>query len=252
MKKVFLIWILVIVILFSGCNNRNNTNDRHNAEKNSLPDTTEADTSKDVIIDCPGRSYELIFWFDSKDVFKSFLMGDDRERIMEDSYIDLSEENAQKLCKVADHLSKESVYTVSFETQPGSVCIWVPDDSVIGVDYFYKYDFEKYDIDFNIMKPHTKEWLEEKGIVDFVQSWYDNYTVVEDGFVADDGDSYTFTKITIEDKEIDAVYRTGGYVALYFELDGQYCNMFFRYKPSLDEVLEIVKGLEIHKLNLYE
>ena len=249
MKKILIILMLVIVMILPSCDNADN---EYTIENNSTSNEIESDTTTNIVISGEEQSHELIFWFDSKDVFKSFLMGDDRERIMEDSYIDLSEENAQKLCKVADHLSKESVYTVSFETQPGSVCIWVPDDSVIGVDYFYKYGFEKYDIDFHIMKPHTKEWLEEKGIVDFVQSWYDNYTVVEDGFVADDGDSYTFTKITIEDKEIDAVYRTGGYVALYFELDGQYCNMFFRYKPSLDEVLEIVKGLEIHKLNLYE
>lgn len=241
--------MLVIVMILPSCDNADN---EYTIENNSTSNEIESYTTTNIVISGEEQSHELIFWFDSKDVFKSFLMGDDRERIMEDSYIDLSEENAQKLCKVADHLSKESVYTVSFETQPGSVCIWVPDDSVIGVDYFYKYGFEKYDIDFNIMKPHTKEWLEEKGIVDFVQSWYDNYTVVEDGFVADDGDSYTFTKITIEDKEIDAVYRTGGYVALYFELDGQYCNMFFRYKPSLDEVLEIVESLDIHKLNLYE
>ena len=249
MKKILIILMLVIVMILPSCDNADN---EYTIENNSTSNEIESDTTTNIVISGEEQSHELIFWFDSKDVFKSFLMGDDRERIMEDSYFDLSEENAQKLCKVADHLSKESVYTVSFETQPGSVCIWVPDDSVIGVDYFYKYGFEKYDIDFHIMKPHTKEWLEEKGIVDFVQSWYDNYTVVEDGFVADDGDSYTFTKITIEDKEIDAVYRTGGYVALYFELDGQYCNMFFRYKPSLDEVLEIVKGLEIHKLNLYE
>ena len=249
MKKILIILMLVIVMILPSCDNADN---EYTIENNSTSNEIESDTTTNIVISGEEQSHELIFWFDSKDVFKSFLMGDDRERIMEDSYFDLSEENAQKLCKVADHLSKESVYTVSFETQPGSVCIWVPDDSVIGVDYFYKCGFEKYDIDFNIMKPHTKEWLEEKGIVDFVQSWYDNYTVVEDGFVADDGDSYTFTKITIEDKEIDAVYRTGGYVALYFELDGQYCNMFFRYKPSLDEVLEIVKGLEIHKLNLYE
>ena len=249
MKKILIILMLVIVMILPSCDNADN---EYTIENNSTSNEIESDTTTNIVISGEEQSHELIFWFDSKDVFKSFLMGDDRERIMEDSYIDLSEENAQKLCKVADHLSKESVYTVSFETQPGSVCIWVPDDSVIGVDYFYKCGFEKYDIDFNIMKPHTKEWLEEKGIVDFVQSWYDNYTVVEDGFVADDGDSYTFTKITIEDKEIDAVYRTGGYVALYFELDGQYCNMFFRYKPSLDEVLGIVRGLEIHKLNLYE
>ena len=249
MKKILIILMLVIVMILPSCDNADN---EYTIENNSTSNEIESDTTTNIVISGEEQSHELIFWFDSKDVFKSFLMGDDRERIMEDSYFDLSEENAQKLCKVADHLSKESVYTVSFETQPGSVCIWVPDDSVIGVDYFYKCGFEKYDIDFHIMKPHTKEWLEEKGIVDFVQSWYDNYTVVEDGFVADDGDSYTFTKITIEDKEIDAVYRTGGYVALYFELDGQYCNMFFRYKPSLDEVLGIVRGLEIHKLNLYE
>ena len=250
MKKLIFICALVVAMIFTGCNNSHSGDI---GECNSTSNSTESATEKNIEISSNEKSYELIFWFDSQDIFKSFLMGDDREKILEDSYIDLSEEDAKKLCKVADKLYKETVYTVSFKNQPGSVCIWVPDSSII-TDYLYKYNFEKFHIEFHIMKPNYKEWFKEKGIFNYLQFCYDdyNYTIVEGGFVTDEGYSFLLTKITVEGNEIDAVYETGARACLYFELEGQFCCMYFRYKHSLDEVLEIAENLEIKKLNLDE
>ena len=280
MKKLFLVILMLVIICFCSCNNNNSSSETDTDLKSS--DKLSTDTEE--IIKQPDEStlsnttsieeeskeqtpenttesggignseiHETlppdILWLHLKsiDAFKSFLDKEERDTVLQNYYISLTEKNIQDAYVISDTFSNGTLYTVSNDDWTS---ITIRDDSPLSYSYYYNYEnfFVEFDV---IISERSKIALEEQGLVGYFKTIRDTFTEIDGGYIDSNGDIFTPIEFTVGDERIDTFYitRPNGSAYIVFELENQTGMLYLKRRATFEEDIQLLESLGIHQLN---